>query len=440
MRLDIIARKLIMPILFAVVIYVWTPDSAIIRDYGVRSPGMSLFLMIVVRCVVLFGFLIMWEVLIKQMFVKCSSRIRRRGRRAISEGSAYGALLAIRLDHCLYQLTFLLCQGWDFSGGGSHDRVWRGLSSWSTYSEFVRIARLLISVPVCLSVVSACCALRAYELPILQYFSEIIGLLIESISLGQLVNVIAVKVPAMVTLLPIFSIVFYLYFYSHKRRVRRLVENESLVYRKEVVLLYEKLLLWFERNAYDICLNFEYVVAVRSSLVELQIKRLFPESQSFDGVEFLRVVESTDYIFEREFREYDFLEIADTQELCDLVGRLSDDELDRFVREFSVYDEDIWDLYRRGFRWLRTVETVERSLFTKRGVRSWIEDREPYAGVVGQDVIGERKQQLESSLVSEIYEGLELLFRVERAMAALRRYLYSSRTEMLILKVLSREK
>ena len=144
--------------------------------------------------------------------------------------------------------------------------------------------------------------------------------------------------------------------------------------------------------------------------------------------------------FEREFREYDFLEIADTQELCDLVGRLSDDELDRFVREFSVYDEDIWDLYRRGFRWLRTVETVERSLFTKRGVRSWIEDREPYAGVVGQDVIGERKQQLESSLVSEIYEGLELLFRVERAMAALRRYLYSSRTEMLIQKVLSREK
>ena len=75
------------------------------------------------------------------------------------------------------------------------------------------------------------------------------------------------------------------------------MENESLVYRKEVVLSYERLLLWFERNAYDICLNFEYIVAVRSSLVELQIKRLFPESQSFDGVEFLRVAESIDYIF-----------------------------------------------------------------------------------------------------------------------------------------------
>jgi hypothetical protein len=219
-----------------------------------------------------------------------------------------------------------------------------------------------------------------------------------------------------------------------------LVEKEGIIYRKEVVLLYEKLLFWYERNAYDICLNFEYVVGVRSSLVELQIRRLFPNLQSSDGVGFLRVEEFNDYIFERELSGYNFLEIADLQELCDLVQRLSADELDRFVRAFSVYDEDIWDLYYRGFRRLRTVETVERSLFTKYGVRSWIEEWEPYLWAVDRDVVDSRKELLESSLALRIYEGLELLFSIDRAMTSLRRYLYSSRAETLILKVLSRDK
>ena len=207
-----------------------------------------------------------------------------------------------------------------------------------------------------------------------------------------------------------------------------------------MVLLYEKLLFWYERNAYDICLNFEYVVGVRSSLVELSIRRLFPNLQSSDGVEFLRAEEFNDYIFERELSGYNFLEIADLQELCDLVQRLSADDLDRFVRAFSVYDEDIWDLYCRGFRRLRTVETVERSLFTKNGVRSWIEMWEPYLWAVDRDVVDRRKESLESSLALRIYEGLELLFSIDRAMTSLRRYLYSSRTETLILKVLSRDK
>ena len=135
--------------------------------------------------------------------------------------------------------------------------------------------------------------------------------------------------------------------------------------------------------------------------------------------------EVNDYIFEEELRGYNFLEISDLQELCDLVQKLSADELDRFTRAFSVYDEDIWDLYYCGFRRLRNVETVERSLFTKNGVRSWIEKWEPYLWAVDRDVVGRRKELLESSLASGIYEGLELLFSIDRAMTSLRRYLYS---------------
>lgn len=440
MRMKIIARKFIMPIVFSITLHLWAPGLDIFRDSSAHSPGVSLFLLIVVRCVGLLVVLFVWEMLIRQVYVNCSSHIRRWGRRAILKGSVYGALVAIRLDHCLGQLTFLLCQGWDYFDGASYDRVLRGLSSWSVRAGLARAVRMLFSVPVCLSIISACFALRACEFPVLQYCREIIDPIKGSISLGQLLNVVSVKVPAALALLPIFSIVFYLYFYSHKREVRRLVEKESIVYRKEVVLLYEELLFWFERNAYDICLNFEYLVDVRSSLVELQMRRLFSDSQSFDDVEFLRGDEFNDFVFKEEFDGYDFLENVDLQKLCEIVEKLSSDKLERFVRVFTVYDEDIWDLYYHGFRKLNSVETVERSLFTKRGVRSWIEEEKPCVGVVGQDVIGRRKKKVEWSLASGIYAGLELLFSIDRAMTSLRRYLYSSRTEMFVLKVLSRDK
>ena len=440
MRMKIIARKFIMPIVFSITLHFWAPGLEIFRDSSAHSPGVSLFLLIVVRCIGLLVVLSVWEVLIKQVYVNCSSRIRRWGRRAILKGSVYGALVAIRLDHCLGRLTFLLCQGWDYFDGASYDRVWRGLSSWSVRAGLARVARMLFSVPVCLSIMSAYFALRAREFPVLQYCREIIDPIKGSISLGQLLNVVLVKVPAVLALFPIFSIVFYLYFYSHKRDVRRLLEKESIVYRKEVVLSYEELLFWFERNAYDICRNFVYLVSVRSSLVELQMRRLFPDSQSFDDVESLRADEFNDFDFKEEFDGYGFLENVDLQELCDIVERLSGDKLERFVREFSVYDEDIWDLYYHGFRKLNSVKTVERSLFTKRGVCSWIEEEKPCVGVVGQDVIVRRKKKVEWSLASGIYAGLELLFSIDRAMASLRRYLYSSRTETFILKVLSRDK
>lgn len=56
------------------------------------------------------------------------------------------------------------------------------------------------------------------------------------------------------------------------------------------------------------------------------------------------------------------------------------------------------------------------------------------------DEVGHLRDELEESLSWQIYDGLERLYRIQRARRALRRYLYSSRTETLILKVMSRDK
>lgn len=104
MRMKIIARKFIMPILFSITLHLWVPGLEIFRDSSAHSPGVSLFLLIVVRCIGLLGVLFVWEVLIKQVYINCSFRIRRWGRRAISKGSVYGALVAIRLDYWLFRV------------------------------------------------------------------------------------------------------------------------------------------------------------------------------------------------------------------------------------------------------------------------------------------------------------------------------------------------
>ena len=59
---------------------------------------------------------------------------------------------------------------------------------------------------------------------------------------------------------------------------------------------------------------------------------------------------------------------------------------------------------------------------------------------LGVDRISEVRDELEDWLSCEIYSGLEMLYRIKKASRALRRYLYSSRTETLILKALSRDK
>lgn len=143
-----------------------------------------------------------------------------------------------------------------------------------------------------------------------------------------------------------------------------------------------------------------------------------------------------------ELDGYMFLELDDAQELSGIVDELLDDRLKRYTRFFSAACDDIWNLYSNDLHRLKSVESIEEVFLCKDAVKSLVRDRisreqmrEPV-----MDRVSEVRDSLEDWWSWEVYSGLETLYRIKKASRALRRYLYSSRTETLILKVLSREK
>lgn len=91
---------------------------------------------------------------------------------------------------------------------------------------------------------------------------------------------------------------------------------------------------------------------------------------------------------------------------------------------------------------LKSVEGVQEAFLCKGAVKSLVGDRisQEQMRELSVDRVSEVRDELEDWLSCEIYSGLEMLYRMRKASRALRRYLYSSRAETLILKVLSRDK
>ena len=137
-----------------------------------------------------------------------------------------------------------------------------------------------------------------------------------------------------------------------------------------------------------------------------------------------------------------FVELGDVQELSGIVDELLNDRIKLYTRFFSAASDDVWELYSNDLYRLKTIEGVQEVFLCKDAVKSLVGDRisrEQMRGL-GVDRVSEVRDELEDWLSFEIYSGLETLYRINKASQALRRYLYSSRTETLILKVLSREK
>ena len=59
------------------------------------------------------------------------------------------------------------------------------------------------------------------------------------------------RLPALVALITIVPVIFFFYFYSQKRDVRKIIDKENSQYFEEVVLLYEQLLIWLDCHIYE---------------------------------------------------------------------------------------------------------------------------------------------------------------------------------------------
>ena len=237
--------------------------------------------------------------------------------------------------------------------------------------------------------------------------------------------------PGILAIMPIVSIMLYLYFHTQNKEVKKMVDLSLRPHREKVVLLYKELLLWFDRNILDLCKNFDYVVSNYSEFVRETLACVTADSGT--GCEWgCSVADAVD--------GYSFVEFDDLCELSNIVCKLRGEELEWFTRVFSWRNEATWYLYLFEFDDFTSVESLESALFTKSGMQNWVANSIGSMRKLNAKQAERFRIKIEERLVSKIYFGLRLLYVIDRSRTALRRSLYSTPSVRLMQKVVSREK
>ncbi|WP_373760314.1 hypothetical protein [Streptococcus ferus] len=375
--------------------------------------------------------LMIYDLVILELYSGISYYLSKLGRLAVRTKKVSLALYTIRLNYYLLRLCQLLRVGWVTYGSGGKSSVWIGLSKLSLTQLLLNIFRIIISASMFLAFLFACFSLSilrgdvAYYLHKLQEFLRVF--LQIKVNIGEIFS----RLPALVALITIVPVIFFFYFYSQKRDVRKIIDKENSQYFEEVVLLYEQLLIWLDRHIYEISENFDYVINCQDSIVETFLKKEVSNYTSLDGKQ---------YYIHGGVERFRFVEIADLTKLREIITELSSDRLMKFTRIFSAKRFDIWYLYFWDFHSLDEEEKIEKSFYTKKGMTSKLDNRHTHSYDFTQEQIDKRRKEEFSLLSWSIYDNLELLYRFKRASDSLRKYLYSSRTERLILKALNKDK
>ncbi len=324
MWLEIAARRIIMPFVFSVILYFWGPFAAFVRPFTLLSSEGSFIALASMCCIQLFVVLAVWESLIFRLFVRLRCRIDEMGRNAVRKRNASLAISSIRLNHALLRVQRILRQGWVSSGRNRANPVWSSLNSWSVRSMFGWVVKVMFSAPVCFAVLCASLMMRSIDSRVDRVYDGVLSFLCGFLSAGDVIQAVVAHMPAIIALMPLMSLPAFLYFYSQKRNVRRAIGRNKTAHVNEVALLYERLLLWIDRNLYSLCLNFQYVVTVQRSLVDFQLKHIFPERLS--KLQVHRLWRGVD-----ELDRYMFVELDDAQECSEIVDELLGDKLKRYT-------------------------------------------------------------------------------------------------------------
>lgn len=431
MKFNKIYKIILLLIAIVLLIFFWQVIVNLVVSTNLEVSQGNLFALTIIFWLEILFILVTYDLVIIELYSGVSYCLSKLGQWAIRTNKVSIALYTIRLNYYLLRLSRLLRVGWVTYGSDENNSVWIGISKLSLTHLSLNIFRLIISAPMFLAFVSACFSLRilkvdfAYYLHKLQEFLR--GILQIKVNIGDIFS----RLPALVALMTILPILFFFYFYSQKRDVRKIVYKENSKYFEEVVLLYEKLLIWIDNHIYELSENFNYVIKCQDSIVEIFLKKEVPNYISLAGKQ---------YYIPGEIETFRFVEVNDLTEFREIMSKLSSDRLRKYTRIFSVKRFDIWYLYFFDFPLLNEEEEIERSLYTKKGMSYKLDNRHTFPYDFTQEQIEKRRKEEQSLLSWSIYDKLELLYRFKRVSDSLRKYLYSSRTERLLLKALNKDK
>lgn len=379
--------------------------------------------------IILIIYLLLYEIILRKLYLSTSLKLEDVGERAVCNEKIGRALFTVRFNYLVTRVYRFLNLGQITYGYPNENKVWKGLNKNPISHNIVAILKFLISIPVLTSLALSCISLRIFIFSDLSV-DRIQGLMLQPLNLRvDLVDLIS-KLPLVTTFLALAPTIFFFYFYSQKRDVRKIIDKESNKRLEESVLLYENLMLWINENLYDISNNYDYVIRVQNSIVSLRMEKRVPNYFSLTGIPpYMR----------NKICNFQFIDLPEVDDFAQIVNELLSDNLDRYSRLIAYRNYDLWELYW-GISSLNESEKVHRSFYTRSGVKDYISGIAELPYDINKEMF-EGERNLESSiLVSDIYKKLKLLYTLKRGSDALRKYLYSSRMEKVLVRVLQKEK
>lgn len=378
--------------------------------------------------IILIIYLFLYEIILRKLYLSTSLKLEDAGERAVYNENIGRALLMVRFNYLVTRVYRFLNLGQVTYGYPNENIVWKGLNKASISHNIVAIFKFLISIPVLTSLALSCISLRIFSfsnLPVDRIQDLMLQLLNLRVDLVDLVS----KLPLVATLLALVPTVFFFYFYSQKRDVRKIIDKERNKHLEESVLLYEKLMLWIDKNLYDISNNYGYVIRVQKSIVSSRMKKRVPNYSSLTG---------GTYIMMRN-NNFQFIELPEADDFTRIVNDLLSDKLRRYSRMLARRDYNLLELYWNLLS-LKDPKRVHWSFYTRSGVEDYISAITELPHDINKEKFKEERKHESYILASDIYKKLELLYSLKRGSDALRKYLYSSRTEKVLVRVLQKEK
>ena len=419
--------KLLVPLTLLMVILTRIEINQLREIFNFSVDKGNLLLLTLIYLLLLTLYLVVYDLLIMKFGSFVSGNLDKFGKTLVQKERGERAMRIIRIGY-LWEIIYLFLRlGWVSYGFTDRRGLWVVLSKASISQKFVSLFKSLLSLPVIFSFILACFSLNILNFIEIQEW--VISSLNFNINLSDVFSALS-KLPILVTILALVPTIFFFYFYSQKRDVRKIIDREGNKRLEETVLLYEELMSWIDQNLYEISQNYDYVVRAQKSIVEIRLeKRISNYSDLKECLNYSLL----------QIDNYRFIELPEVKDLVEVIDKLLSDRLCRFTRVVALKSYAIWELYWE-LSSLKDLDRAHYSFYTKCGMDNDISNRSKVLRYVTEKNL-EKEQEYESStLAHDIYRKLKMLYILKSGSDALRKYLYSSRIERVLVRALQKEK
>ena len=419
--------KLLVPLTLLMVILTQIEINWLREIFNFSVGKGNLLLLTLIYLLLLTLYLVVYDLLIMKFGSFVSGNLDKFGKTLVQKERGERAMRIIRIGYLWEMIYRFLRLGWISYGLTDRSGVWVVLSKASISQKFVSLFKNLLSLPVIFSFILACFSLNILNFTEIQEW--VISSLNFNINLSDVFSALS-KLPILVTILALVPTIFFFYFYSQKRDVRKIIDREGNKRLEETVLLYEELMSWIDQNLYEISQNYDYVVRVQKSIVEIRLeKRISNYSDLKECLNYSLL----------QIDNYRFIELPEVKDLVAVIDKLLSDRLCRFTRVVALKSYAIWELYWE-LSSLKDLDRAHYSFYTKCGMDNDISNRSKVLRYVTEKNLEKEKEFESSTLAHDIYRKLKMLYILKSGSDALRKYLYSSRIERVLVRALQKEK